>query len=204
MLLQRETLKGIAAGRVTLAFRRWKKRAAKPGGRQRTSIGIVVIDAVDALEAAQITAGDARAAGYPNREALLADLDRYGAGPIHRIRLHLGGVDPRVALASKRPDADEMDLIAKKLARLDGASAAGAWTVPVLELIERYPARRAPDLAQLMRLESAPFKRNVRKLKELGLTISLEVGYRLSPRGETVIAWLRKTGRNRTKRRSPG
>ena len=29
-----------------------------------------------------------------------------------------------------------------------------------------------------------PFKRNVRKLKELGLTESLEVGYRLSPRGE--------------------
>ena len=27
------------------------------------------------------------------------------------------------------------------------------------------------------------FKRDVRKLKELGLTESLEIGYRLSPRG---------------------
>ena len=31
------------------------------------------------------------------------------------------------------------------------------------------------------------FKTDVRKLKELGLTESLEVGYRLSPRGEAVL-----------------
>jgi hypothetical protein len=35
---------------------------------------------------------------------------------------------------------------------------------------------------------------DVRKLKNLGLTHSLEVGYRLSPRG---IAYLRLTGRAR-------
>lgn len=34
---------------------------------------------------------------------------------------------------------------------------------------------------------TAPFKRDVRKHKELGLTGSLPVGYRLSPRG---AAWL--------------
>jgi hypothetical protein len=31
------------------------------------------------------------------------------------------------------------------------------------------------------------FKRDVRKLKELGLTESLEVGYRLSPRGAALL-----------------
>ena len=31
------------------------------------------------------------------------------------------------------------------------------------------------------------FKRDVRKLKELGLTESLEIGYRISPRGETLL-----------------
>jgi hypothetical protein len=31
------------------------------------------------------------------------------------------------------------------------------------------------------------FKLNVRKLKELGLTESLDIGYRLSPRGEAVM-----------------
>ena len=34
------------------------------------------------------------------------------------------------------------------------------------------------------------FKRRVRQLKELGLTESLEVGYRLSPRGADVLARL--------------
>jgi ATP-dependent DNA ligase len=34
------------------------------------------------------------------------------------------------------------------------------------------------------------FKRRVRQLKELGLTESLEVGYRLSPRGDAALQWL--------------
>jgi hypothetical protein len=36
-------------------------------------------------------------------------------------------------------------------------------------------------------MEMPPFKVNVRKLKALGLTESLEIGYRLSARGH---AWL--------------
>jgi hypothetical protein len=35
--------------------------------------------------------------------------------------------------------------------------------------------------------ETAPFKLDVRKLKNLGLTISLEVGYELSPRGQAFL-----------------
>jgi len=35
-----------------------------------------------------------------------------------------------------------------------------------------------------------PFKANVRKLKALGLTESLEVGYRLSPRGEALLSFV--------------
>jgi len=60
----------------------------------------------------------------------------------------------------------------------------------VLELIAQRPATRAPDLAASLGRETAPFKTDVRKLKELGLTESLDVGYRLSPRGE---AYLRRT-----------
>jgi hypothetical protein len=39
-------------------------------------------------------------------------------------------------------------------------------------------------------MEKAPFKANVRKLKGLGLTESLEIGYRLSPRGRAVLRHL--------------
>ena len=42
-----------------------------------------------------------------------------------------------------------------------------------------------------MNMERAAFKINVRKLKELGLTESLEVGYRLSPLGEVFMAQFR-------------
>ena len=48
-------------------------------------------------------------------------------------------------------------------------------------------AVRAADLAASLGRDTAPFKLDVRKLKALGLTISLEVGYRLSARGEAVL-----------------
>jgi hypothetical protein len=47
---------------------------------------------------------------------------------------------------------------------------------------------RAADLAAAMGRERQPFKADVRKRKELGLTESLEVGYRLSPRGRALLA----------------
>jgi hypothetical protein len=47
---------------------------------------------------------------------------------------------------------------------------------------------RAPDLAAQLGREKRPFKADVRKLKELGLTESLDVGYRLSPRGKAFLA----------------
>ena len=75
------------------------------------------------------------------------------------------------------------------MARLDATSRRGPWTERVLELIAVRPAVRAGDLADELGLERLPFKTDVRKLKALGLTESLEVGYRISPRGR---AWLRR------------
>jgi hypothetical protein len=56
----------------------------------------------------------------------------------------------------------------------------------VLKLIADRPEVRAPDLAASLGLETLVFKRDVRKLKALGLTESLTVGYRISPRGQRV------------------
>ena len=56
-------------------------------------------------------------------------------------------------------------------------------------MIENRPATRAGDLfAGVGYPDLHTFKRDVRRLKELGLTESLEVGYRLSPRGAAVLA----------------
>jgi hypothetical protein len=46
---------------------------------------------------------------------------------------------------------------------------------------------RAADLAASFGRETQPFKLDVRKLENLGLTLSLDVGYRLSPRGEASL-----------------
>jgi hypothetical protein len=57
----------------------------------------------------------------------------------------------------------------------------------VLRLIADRPGTRAADLAAELGREKLPFKAEVRKLKELGLTESLQVGYRLSPRGRAYL-----------------
>ena len=54
-------------------------------------------------------------------------------------------------------------------------------------MIAERPEVRAPDLAASVGRETQPFKTDVRKLKELGLTESLLVGYRLSPRGRAYL-----------------
>jgi hypothetical protein len=79
-----------------------------------------------------------------------------------------------------------VEAIDERLDRLDTA-AGSPWTRATLGLIREHPATRAADLAVQLGMERAPFKENVRKLKRLGLTISLEKGYRLSPRGEAFL-----------------
>jgi len=188
---------GLADGSITLAFRRWRKPAAKAGGRQRTPVGELTIDAVDPVAIEDLTEADAHAAGYRDRDELLGELARYGHedGTTYRIALHLAGPDPRVALR-ERADVtdDEWEAIGARLARLDRAGRHGPWTTTVLRLISERPAVRAPDLAASLGRETQPFKTDVRKLKEMGLTESLEVGYRLSPRGRAVLARLTDAG----------
>ena len=113
------------------------------------------------------------------------------AGHLYRIAFHHAGEDPRLALREEASLAPaEVDELADRLARLDRASSHGPWTRTTLELIASHPERRAGDLAAMVGREIQPFKTDVRKLKALGLTESLEVGYRLSPRGQALLAHL--------------
>jgi hypothetical protein len=191
VLFRRRSLDGIRAGEITLAFRRWDRPRARAGGRQRTAVGELAIDSVAAVDRAEITPDDAARAGHASVDELLAALDARGDAPIWRIELHWAGEDPRRSLR-ERADLEpaELDELLELLERLDRASRHGPWTRAVLELIERRPEVRAADLAAAAGREKLPFKRDVRKLKELGLTESLEVGYRLSPRGRTLVEWL--------------
>ena len=186
---------GLADGSVTLAFRRWRRPAAKAGGRQRTPVGELTIDAVDAVELDDVTEADARRAGYADLDELRSELARHPEGTLYRIELHLAGADPRIALRQQADlTDDDWQAITARLARLDRASRHGPWTATVLRLIADRPAVRAGDLAASLGREMAPFKVDVRKLKEMGLTESLDVGYRLSPRGKAVLARLDARG----------
>jgi hypothetical protein len=157
-------LNGIVAGEVTLAFRRWDRPRARAGASHRTPVGLIAIDAVDVV----------RLAGR--------------SGRIYRMRVRFAGADPRIALRAADGLTDEdVATLQARLDRLDRASNHGAWTRDVLELIAANPARRAPDLAVIRGMTTQPFKTDVRKLKELGLTESLEVGYRISPRGQVFL-----------------
>ena len=188
MLFPQRFLTGLADGSVTLAFRRWRRPAAKAGGRQRTPVAELAIDAVDEVAVDDLTEADARRAGYADLDELLAELARHPDGTLYRIELHLAGADPRIALREQAEISDdEWQAVAARLARLDRSSRHGPWTTTVLRLIAERPASRAGDLAASLGRETQPFKVDVRKLKELGLTESLEVGYRLSPRGRAAL-----------------
>ena len=193
MLFPPTTLQAIADGTITIAFRRWEQPRVRPGGRQRTAVGVIAFDSVEAVEREAITDADAIAAGFGDRAALLAVVDRRASGTIYRIRLRLAGSDPRVALRESLPDTEQLREIERRLERLDRASRHGPWTRAVLQAIGEGPGVRAADLAPQFGRERLPFKLDVRKLKELGLTESLPRGYRLSPRGRTVLEWLAGT-----------
>jgi hypothetical protein len=199
MLFRQDELRRIADGEITLAFRRWRRPTVKAGGTLRTRVGVLAIDSVEPIDERDISEEDARRAGAADREALLARLRPDGR--LHRVELRLAGPDPRVALRERSQiSSAERAEIDARLARLDAASRHGPWTAKVLGMIAERPGTRAPDLAASLRRETAPFKADVRKLKELGLTESLRVGYRLSPRGRAYYGYsgtARKRSRSR-------
>ena len=194
MIFRQQVLEGIRNGTITVAFRRWRRPTVRSGGTLLTAAGELSIASVDRIDAATITLADARRAGYPSREAILAELDRREEGDVYRIELGALRADPRVALrASTAIAPEEMEQLRNRLARLDESSGDGPWTMRTLEIIESHPAIRAGDLCLLAGQEKLPFKTNVRKLKNLGLTESLEVGYRLSPRGGALLERMRSS-----------
>ncbi|GMV81207.1 MAG: hypothetical protein AMXMBFR7_23910 [Planctomycetota bacterium] len=188
MLFKLPILEAIAAGRVRLAFRRWTKARVKAGSTLRTPVGVLVVASIETCTEVSIGAAEARAAGYASKAELLKDLNAFGPGCVYRIELRFQGSDPRIALRRRsRLSAAARAEIARKLERLDNASRWGPWTNRVLALIRDHPGLRATELAAKAGREAHLFKTDVRKLKELGLTESLQPGYRLSPRGR---AWM--------------
>jgi hypothetical protein len=190
VLLERRAREGILDGSITVLARRWRRAQVVAGRTYRTAAGLIAVDEVTVVDPATLTDTDAKPAGYATADALRADLRGEAGDPVYLLRVRpADGPDPRSVLAEDAAltpaDVAELD---RRLDSLDRASAYGPWTASILTAIQAEPGRRAGDLAAAAGREMLAYKLDVRKLKALGLTISLPVGYRLSPRGQAYLA----------------
>jgi hypothetical protein len=173
---------GLRDGSLTVAYRRWKRPSVRAGGTLQSPGGLIAIDSVELIDGREIDDEAARDAGYRDRKELLGNLDR--DGEVYRIRFHRIGDDPRIAMRQRTElTPEESTAIAKMFERND-------WAPAYLSLIAESPGTVSTELAARAGIDRLVFKQRVRRLKSLGLTESLEVGYRLSPRGEVVLAGL--------------
>ncbi len=192
MLLRMAVLERIVRGEVTRVFRRWRRPTVRPGGTLRTAVGLLRIRDVAMVDDADVSDADAAAAGYDSPAALLAEHPAREGRRLYRVGVEFVGADPRIALREQDElsDADVEGLL-RRLRRLDAGSAEGPWTLRVLAAIEAQPGVVSTTLAERLGCERAWLKPQVRKLKNLGLTVSLRVGYEISPRGRVVLGHLR-------------
>jgi hypothetical protein len=179
---------GLADGSITVAFRRWTRAQVKVGGVYRVGPVDLTVDDIRHVPLDRISERDARRAGFADRAALVKFLGP-GDDLIWRIDFHC---EPAVAklVPSGRLSPPEVDELRRRLDRLDAngpTGGSGPWTRAALELIGRRPAVVSTELAAELGRDRASFKIDVRKLKRLGLTESLEVGYRLTPRGKALL-----------------
>jgi hypothetical protein len=198
MLLPKPVAEGVRDGSITLAFRRWEEPRVRVGGTQLTMAGVVAFDSVDEIpDLATISDQDARAAGCRDAEDLrrrLAPTERKrgprgskGGDHVYRVRLRYVGADPRISLRDAVPAREEIAALVAAVGRLDAGRRSGPWTRQILDWIADNPGVVSTELAHLLGREVAPMKADIRRLKALGLTISLPVGYELSARGRAYL-----------------
>lgn len=188
MLFKKKFLNLIKQNEVRVAFRKWVRPTVKENGTLLTPIGQLRIKSLSKVTYAQIADREVRKAGYQSRQELDKELGMKENGDIYKIIFELEQPDPRIALRENThlSDSDIIELL-KKLERLDTRGKVKDWTRKVLCLVHEDPGQLAVYYAGKLGYEKEWFKRNIRKLKNLGLTISLANGYEISPRGKAFL-----------------
>jgi hypothetical protein len=190
MLFTAATLHGLTEGRVNCTYRRWDVVRPKVGSRFTTSAGVVEVTSITPADEERLTDQDAADAGFDSVAALVKWTSAKGHGDLYRIGIVLAGPDPRVALRGSDQLAEaEVSALRARLERMDRA-AEQPWTDSTLRQIQSQPCVVSTELAAEAGQERRTYKLRVRRLKALGLTESLERGYRLSPRGKAYLGHL--------------
>jgi hypothetical protein len=188
MLFTAATLRGLTEGRVSCTYRRWEVVRPKVGSRFTTSAGVVEVTSITRADEQQLTERDADEAGFDSVADLINWCRAKGDGDLYRIGIALAGPDPRIELRrTNNLQAADVAALNAKLDRMDRA-AEQPWTRSTLRQISRLPGVVSTELAAEVGQERRAYKLRVRRLKALGLTESLERGYRLSPRGQAYLA----------------
>jgi hypothetical protein len=181
----------VASGEITVSFRLWKYAHVKAGKTYRSGFGgQLEVLAVDLMPAALVSQSDVRLTGCTDVAHVWRLAGEHTGTSVTPDTL-LYRVEFRYLPAGPSQDEADADIpaILAKLRRMDALSRHGPWTMETLRLIERHPGMRARDLATMAgREELAPFKADVRKLKYLSLTRSLEIGYELTDLGRRLLA----------------
>lgn len=189
MQFTQDSHEAIASGAITVTFRLWKRPHAKVGGTYIVGQVVIEVDTIEMMPFHAITKTDVRRAGAPDRDALRARAAH--AGPIdddtllYRIEFHVVGTKPSTMAATF--DDEHVSLVIGKLDRMDARAANGPWTGRVLQLIGAHEGMVSTELAERVGRPRPEFKTDVRKLKALGLTESLLVGYALTPLGRKIL-----------------
>jgi hypothetical protein len=189
MLFQSRFHERIRSGEITCTVRIWLRPRVKAGGRYALGAGAIVVDAIREGSFDDMTPTLARRCGFASVVDALKTA-KHGVGErVFIIDFHYDGkADTRSKPQTGVVAVEELLALAQKLDAMDRRSRGGAWTQATLRAIAARPAVRAATLAHALGRPRADFKRDVRKLKDLGLTFSLETGYRLTPKGEALLA----------------
>ena len=188
MLFKDIHLKGIKAGKINLAFRRWQKASVRVGTLLHTSVGLIKIDDISEVDESHISETDAINSGFSNKKELLNSLRRNNSGTVFKIKISYYSEDPRIELREQTKLTNaHISTLKSKLERLDKFSKQGAWTEKVLLIIRDNPHLKAIEISKQTGFEKEWLKLNIRKLKNLGLTISHTEGYELSPLGKALV-----------------
>jgi hypothetical protein len=185
---------GLAADAITVTFRIWKRPQAKVGSRHKVADMVLAVDRVDQVRVGDITDADARRAGASGRSAIVERLasraERLDDETlVYRVEFHrVGSFNEMVGAAQSVLSPDQLADVIERLERLDRASTHGPWTRATLRAVAEHPGVVSTELAEALGRDRPSFKLDVRKLKRLGLTYSLQRGYQITPKGKAVLA----------------